>query len=119
MILNAPDKFDKSERFDRILLFPKFTWIDFGDQEKDFHMNINSFDVARYPLIIQVIDHLLVIYSPDFDYRVAEPYRPSDIGQTEMMILKVRREIASKMAKIGVKTPTGRPRPSQAETIIS
>ena len=82
--------------------------------EKEFLMNINNFDTARYPLIIQVIDHLLVIYSPDFDYRVAEPYRPSDIGQTEMMILKVRREIASKIAKKDLKTPA----PSKTKDLI-
>ena len=52
-----------------------------------------------YPLIIQVLHGYLMVYSPDFDYRVAEKYDPNLPGQSELMILKMRREILSLMKR--------------------
>jgi excisionase family DNA binding protein len=63
-------------------------------------MQNKALSPEKYPIVVQVIENYLTIYAPDFDYRVAEPYRPADVGQTEMMIMKVRREIASKLSLI-------------------
>jgi excisionase family DNA binding protein len=59
-----------------------------------------GFRPEQFPLVVQVLTQngkdYLSVYQPDFDYRVIEIYRPQDIGQTEMLIIKVRREILSK-----------------------
>jgi hypothetical protein len=65
-------------------------------------MQNKTFTPEKYPLVIQVIENYLTIYVPDFDYRVAEPYRAADVGQSEMMIMKVRREIASKISSMSM-----------------
>ena len=57
------------------------------------------------------------MYQPDFDYRVMEPYRPSDVGQTEMLIMKVRRELALKAKLINDPLKLPLPSPSKALTI--
>ena len=49
-------------------------------------MQNKTFTPEKYPLVIQVIENYLTIYVPDFDYRVAEPYRVGDVGQSEMML---------------------------------
>jgi excisionase family DNA binding protein len=52
-----------------------------------------------------------MIYSPDFDYRVMEAWRPGDVGQTEMLLLKVRRELQNRMLQIqGRGTPLPAPK---------
>ncbi len=64
-------------------------------------MNNKQIRPETYPLVIQVIQNHLMIYSPDFNYRVVESWRPEDIGQTEMMILKVRKELQSRIFLAG------------------
>jgi excisionase family DNA binding protein len=65
----------------------------------------------KYPLIVQVVQDHLMIYSPDFDYRVMEAWRPGDVGQTEMLLLKVRRELQNRMLQIqGRGTPLPSPK---------
>ena len=86
--------------------------------EKEFRMKNKTFSPEKYPLVIQVIDPYLTIYSPDFDYRVAEPYRPSDVGQTEMLIMKVRRELASKMNLMTSSQQT-LPSPTRSKAVFS
>ena len=81
-------------------------------------MQNKALSPEKYPLVIQVIEHYLTIYAPDFDYRVAEPYRPHDIGQTEMMIMKVRREIASKM-NLFSKDQTPLPSPTKGKQVFA
>ena len=81
-------------------------------------MQNKAINPEKYPLVIQVIENYLTIYAPDFDYRVAEPYRPHDIGQTEMMILKVRREIASKL-NLFSKDQTPLPSPSKGKQVFA
>ncbi len=58
-----------------------------------------------------------MVYAPDFDYRVAEPYRANDVGQTEMMILKVRREIASKIHQLKF-NDSDAPEPSKGKDLV-
>jgi excisionase family DNA binding protein len=81
-------------------------------------MQNKTLSPEKYPLVIQVIESYLTIFAPDFDYRVAEPYRPHDIGQTEMMIMKVRREIASKLNLIS-KDNTPLPSPTKGKQVFA
>ena len=81
-------------------------------------MQNKTFAPEKYPLVVQVIEPYLTIYSPDFDYRVAEPYRPNDVGQTEMMIIKIRREIASKITKF-ISTDQVVPSPTKSKAVFS
>jgi excisionase family DNA binding protein len=71
-------------------------------------MNISNFRAEEYAIVIQVFYKsgigYLSGYQPDFDYRVIEPYRPNDVGQAEMMMIKIRREIAAR-AKSPSPTP--------------
>jgi excisionase family DNA binding protein len=60
-------------------------------------MNNRHIRPESYPLVIQVIQNHLMIYSPDFNYRVVETWRPEDIGQTEMLVLKVRKELSNRI----------------------
>lgn len=78
-------------------------------------MNLSTFKPESYPIIIQVIQGYLSAYQPDFDYRIMEPYRPQDIGQTEMLILKIRRELMNKVKLLGNAQP---PLPSKSKTIL-
>jgi excisionase family DNA binding protein len=72
-------------------------------------MNNKHIRAEAYPLVIQVIQNHLMIYSPDFNYRVVETWRPGDIGQTEMLVLKVRKELSN---RIQLSMARGSPPPS-------
>lgn len=85
----------------------------FLGKEKEFLMQNSSFRPEKYPIVVQVVDQYLTAYSPDFDYRVAEPWRPLDVGQTEMMIIKIRREIASRLQR-----ESKHPTPTKAKSVF-
>ena len=80
-------------------------------------MNLATFKPEEYPIVVQVIKGYLSIYQPDFDYRVMEPFRAQDVGQTEMLILKMRRELVSK-AKMFV-DQSKLPSPSKTKAIMA
>lgn len=73
-------------------------------------MKNHGFKAEEYPIVIQVLSkggiQYLSGFQPDFNYRVIEPYRANDVGQTEMMIIKIRREIASLAARTPSPTPS-------------
>jgi excisionase family DNA binding protein len=83
--------------FERIKVVGSFVFAASHKKEKDFLMNNKQIKPEAYPLIIQVIHNHLMIYSPDFNYRVVETWRPEDIGQTEMMVLKIRKELSNRL----------------------
>lgn len=60
-----------------------------------------KFRAEQYPIIIQVIDsHIrpsLLAYSPDFDLRISEPYDSAFLGQTELLVCRMRDEIGKKI----------------------
>jgi excisionase family DNA binding protein len=64
-------------------------------------MNYKDFRAELYPITVQIVvfngQLFNVIYQPDFKYRVSEPYRPEDMGQTELLIMKMRRDLRSKV----------------------
>ena len=66
-------------------------------------MQVHGFKPEEYPIVIQIITQrgvqYLSAFQPDFDYRVIEVFRKEEIGQSEMMIIKVRREIASRISR--------------------
>lgn len=66
-------------------------------------MQNHGYKPEHYPIIVQVIPkngvEYLSAFQPDFNYRVMEVFNAKDVGQTEMMILKMRREIASRIAR--------------------
>ena len=80
-------------------------------------MNLSTFKAEEYPIVIQVIKGYLSIYQPDFDYRVMEPYRANDVGQTEMLIMKMRRELSLK-AKM-ITDPSKLPIASQSKSLMA
>jgi excisionase family DNA binding protein len=79
-------------------------------------MSGKNLGVEHYPLVIQVIQGYLIVTAPDFDYRVVEAWRPSDIGQTEMLILKVRRELQSRV-QLALHRHTAPPSPSTVKQL--
>ena len=83
--------------------------------EKSFKNN--TFSPEKYPIVIQVVGIYLTAYAPDFDYRVAEPYRPNDVGQTEMLIIKIRREIQAKLKQL-TSNQKEHPAPSKSKTAL-
>ena len=80
-------------------------------------MNLSTFKAEEYPIVIQVIKGYISIYQPDFDYRVMEPYRANDVGQTEMLIMKVRRELSLKAKMISDQSKF--PLPSQSKSLMA
>lgn len=57
-----------------------------------------KFSPEKYPILVQVIDTYLMAYSPDFDYKIAEKYEPQSLGQTELLIIRMREHL-SRLAK--------------------
>lgn len=51
---------------------------------------VSKFFPEKYPLLLQVIDTYLVVYSPDFDYKIAEKYESYSPGQTELLLMRMR-----------------------------
>ncbi len=61
-----------------------------------------KFSVEKYPLMIHVVDTdigkpKLIIYSPDFDFRMGEAYDSQQMGQTELLIRRMREELEKKI----------------------
>jgi excisionase family DNA binding protein len=52
-----------------------------------------TFSAEKYPLIIQIIDSYLICYSPDFDLRLAEKWDRNALGQTELLIMRMRDQL--------------------------
>ncbi len=54
--------------------------------------------IEKYPLLVQVIEASsgrpqLLIHSPDFGFSMGEDYNPKNVGQTEILIRRVREEL--------------------------
>ncbi len=95
-----------------------FTWKLKIEKKEIFSMNLATFHAEEYPIVVQVIKGYLSLYQPDFDYRVMEPYRPNDVGQTEMLIMKMRRELTSKANLIADAAGIPSPSKSKAPEVI-
>ncbi len=83
-----------------------------------------AFSIEKYPLIVQVVDTgtsrpRLLIHSPDFGFTMGEDYDSRNIGQTELLIRRMREELKRKLKlneaqKIPLPSPT---LPSQYESL--
>ena len=61
-------------------------------------MSKNS--AEKYPILVQVVGPHLMVLSKDFDLWIAEKYEPELVGQTELLIRKLRKKIEARLTQL-------------------